>query len=168
MTNAQLHGCAFDGWQCFHCGEIFTTVGGARNHFGATPDAKPGCMVRVQIGDERGLQMELRKVEQQRDELQKAVNALSHQIALANGTVLLARQQRDAALAGLSRIAKYPLTRADELSAEQMRDLALNYHAKGLGCCQYCGGSGDVHGLDGEWRGECTECDAIAKAQGVV
>jgi hypothetical protein len=105
-------------------------------------------------------------VEQQRDEMQKAVTALSHQIALANGAVLLARQQRDAALAGLSRIAKYPLTRADELSAEQMRDLALNYHAKGLGCCQYCGGSGDVHGLDGEWRGECTECDAAAKARG--
>lgn len=24
--------------------------------------------------------------------------------------------------------------------------------------CSYCGGAGDVHGLDGEWRGECTEC----------
>jgi hypothetical protein len=106
-------------------------------------------------------------VEQQRDELLLVVDQLSHQIAIANGAVLLARQQRDAALAGLSRIAKYPLTRADELSAEQMRDLALNYHAKGLGCCQYCGGSGDVHGLDGEWRGECTECDAAAKAQEV-
>jgi len=100
----------------------------------------------------------------QRDDLQETVNALSHKIALANGAVLLARQQRDAALAGLSRIAKYPLTRTDELSAEQMRDIALNYHAKGLGSCQYCNGSGDVHDLDGEWRGECTECDAITKA----
>lgn len=24
--------------------------------------------------------------------------------------------------------------------------------------CSYCDGTGDVHGLDGEWRGECTEC----------
>ena len=24
--------------------------------------------------------------------------------------------------------------------------------------CQYCNGTGDVHGIDGEWRGECTEC----------
>jgi len=26
--------------------------------------------------------------------------------------------------------------------------------------CQYCDGTGDVHSIDGEWRGECTECDA--------
>lgn len=24
--------------------------------------------------------------------------------------------------------------------------------------CQYCNGTGDVHGIDGEWHGECTEC----------
>jgi len=24
--------------------------------------------------------------------------------------------------------------------------------------CEYCDGTGDVHSLDGEWRGECTEC----------
>ena len=40
------------------------------------------------------------------------------------------KQQHDAALAGLSRLAKYPLTRADELSAEQMRDIARDYMAK--------------------------------------
>ncbi|MEN1996849.1 hypothetical protein [Stenotrophomonas bentonitica] len=28
--------------------------------------------------------------------------------------------------------------------------------------CTYCGGSGDVHSIDGEWRGICTECDAFA------
>lgn len=64
MTNAELHGCAFEGWQCFHCGEIFTTVGGARDHFGALPTATPGCMIKVQLGDERGLLMELRKAEE--------------------------------------------------------------------------------------------------------
>jgi hypothetical protein len=26
--------------------------------------------------------------------------------------------------------------------------------------CQYCDGTGDVHSIDGEWRGECTACDA--------
>lgn len=28
--------------------------------------------------------------------------------------------------------------------------------------CRYCGGSGDVHAMDGEWRGICTECNAFA------
>jgi len=30
--------------------------------------------------------------------------------------------------------------------------------------CEYCDGTGDVHRLDGEWLGECTECDS-AKAR---
>lgn len=29
--------------------------------------------------------------------------------------------------------------------------------------CPYCGGSGDVHSFDGEWRGVCTECPAYAE-----
>jgi hypothetical protein len=55
------------GWTCFHCGENFTTVGAAGDHFGATPDATPGCMLRVQLGDERGWQMAFRKLEAERD-----------------------------------------------------------------------------------------------------
>ena len=51
------------GWTCFHCGETFTTTGSARDHFGARPDAEPGCMVRVSLGAERGLLMALRKAE---------------------------------------------------------------------------------------------------------
>ena len=51
------------GWTCFHCGETFTTVGSARDHFGAQPDATPGCMLKVTFGDERGWLMELRKLE---------------------------------------------------------------------------------------------------------
>lgn len=51
------------GWTCFFCGETFRTVGGARDHFGATEDSIPGCQIRVQLGDERGLQMALRKAE---------------------------------------------------------------------------------------------------------
>lgn len=51
------------GWTCFHCGETFTTAGGARDHFGGNHNTKPGCMIRVQLGNERGLQMALRKAE---------------------------------------------------------------------------------------------------------
>jgi hypothetical protein len=36
-------------------------------------------------------------------------------------------------------------------------DSALNQPAKP---CEYCDGTGDVHSFDGEWRGECTACDA--------
>ena len=42
------------GWTCFFCGETFKTVGGAQDHFGATPDKKPGCLLKVSVGAERG------------------------------------------------------------------------------------------------------------------
>lgn len=51
------------GWTCFHCGETFTTTGSARDHFGAEPTARPGCMLKVSVGAERGLLAELRKLE---------------------------------------------------------------------------------------------------------
>lgn len=51
------------GWTCFHCGETFTTPGSAREHFGATPSAEPGCCIKVQLGGERGLLSALRKAE---------------------------------------------------------------------------------------------------------
>ena len=50
-------------WCCFHCGEDFKVAGLARDHFGAMPDATPGCMIRVGLGGERGLLMALRKAE---------------------------------------------------------------------------------------------------------
>lgn len=90
MTNAELHGCAFPGWQCFHCGEIFETVGGARDHFGAKPDAVPGCMIKVQLGAERGLLMKLREVE---EELAKAQHQLLEECSEA-ANVLQAQQAR--------------------------------------------------------------------------
>jgi hypothetical protein len=55
------------GWTCFHCGETFHTPGAAAQHFGARPDARPGCLVRVQVGEERGLQYALRTAEWERD-----------------------------------------------------------------------------------------------------
>lgn len=57
------------GWTCFHCGETFTTVGGAQDHFGADPDKEPGCMLRVSLGAERGMLMKLREREQELAEL---------------------------------------------------------------------------------------------------
>ena len=51
------------GWTCFHCGETFHKVGLAKDHFGATPGDIPGCVLKVQLGPERGLLMALRKVE---------------------------------------------------------------------------------------------------------
>lgn len=52
-------------WTCFHCGETFTNVGSARDHFGGSPMSDPGCFIRVQLGEERGLQMALRKAEEE-------------------------------------------------------------------------------------------------------
>lgn len=64
------------GWTCFHCGETFTTIGSAGDHFGAKHDAKPGCMIRVQLGDERGLQMALRKAESTIQQERKRMKSL--------------------------------------------------------------------------------------------
>lgn len=59
-----------NGWTCFHCGETFTTPGAARDHFGATPNAEPGCLIDQVALEEggkpergRGLLMALRKLE---------------------------------------------------------------------------------------------------------
>jgi hypothetical protein len=57
------------GWTCFHCGETFTTPGSARDHFGAKPDAVPGCIARVSVGGQRGLLMLWRKAEEELAEL---------------------------------------------------------------------------------------------------
>ncbi len=64
------------GWACFHCGEIFRTPGAARDHFGATPEATAGCLLKVMPGEERGLLMTLRKVEADRDEALARLAAL--------------------------------------------------------------------------------------------
>lgn len=61
MTKPDTYEQPAHGWTCFHCGETFTTVGGARDHFGADPIAEPGC--RIKVGEERGLLMALRKAE---------------------------------------------------------------------------------------------------------
>ena len=37
-----------DGWVCFHCGERFTTVNSARDHFGETPLSRAICTVTTE------------------------------------------------------------------------------------------------------------------------
>lgn len=66
-------------WTCFHCGETFTTIGSATDHFGDTIEAHPGCQVRVQFGNERGLQMALRKAEREIRKLRAANEQLDHE-----------------------------------------------------------------------------------------
>lgn len=72
------------GWTCYHCGETFTTWGSAEDHFGKTPAAKPGCLIKVQFGNERGLEMELRKVEALAEEyLNRALRAEDREQSLS-------------------------------------------------------------------------------------
>ena len=50
-----------DGWVCFFCGERFINYGAAEMHFGASPEDRPAC--RIKLGNERGLVMALRKAQ---------------------------------------------------------------------------------------------------------
>ena len=51
------------GWTCFHCGETFKDEAMARDHFGARAEQKPGCVIKVERGGERGLLHALREAE---------------------------------------------------------------------------------------------------------
>ncbi|HEY1051233.1 MAG TPA: hypothetical protein VGE39_15790 [Prosthecobacter sp.] len=52
-----------DEWKCFHCGEVFTDAGSAAEHFGRTEAQQPGCIIKVELGGERGLLRALRTAE---------------------------------------------------------------------------------------------------------
>lgn len=69
MSNKDTYLMPKDGWVCFHCGERFTTPGGARDHFGERPSAEPGCLIKVTVGDERGWLMKIRKLQKSWDEM---------------------------------------------------------------------------------------------------
>lgn len=62
---ADTYKAPVDGWVCFHCGERFTTRGGAEDHFGTKPNAIAACLIKA--GEELGLVMELRRVEKDRE-----------------------------------------------------------------------------------------------------
>lgn len=60
------------GWTCFHCGETFTHPNPARNHFGELPEAKPGCLLRMQPG-EQPLLRQIRSLERELSDLRHQV-----------------------------------------------------------------------------------------------
>lgn len=39
------------GWTCFFCGDTFMHERQARIHFGATPEQRPGCLLRIEPGE---------------------------------------------------------------------------------------------------------------------
>jgi hypothetical protein len=69
------------GWTCFHCGQSFPANAPhlAAEHFGAKPDAIPGCMLRVQYGEEMAALRALRKAEAEIVELSAANEQLDHE-----------------------------------------------------------------------------------------
>jgi len=63
MADSLTYPAPKHGWTCFHCGETFRSPGSAENHFGKTPASIPGCLIKIQTGDERALLMALRDAE---------------------------------------------------------------------------------------------------------
>ena len=78
------------GWTCFHCGEVFTTPGSAQDHFGKTPNSIAGCQIKV--GEERGLLMELRRVERDREVLWDLLDDIDTASDAAKGNDALYRR----------------------------------------------------------------------------
>lgn len=75
-------------WRCFHCDEVFTTPGAARDHFGVESD-EPGCLIdRVALEEGgkpergRGLLMALRKTEERARELQAELDLVENDARL--------------------------------------------------------------------------------------
>lgn len=64
------------GWTCFHCGETFGNQGAAALHFGGTPEATAGCLLKVRRGEEAGLLYAVRVAEQERGEALVRLNAV--------------------------------------------------------------------------------------------
>lgn len=62
------------GWTCFHCGETFTTPGTARDHFGTLPDETAACVMKVELGGQRGLIMELRRLQDENRRLHQDIS----------------------------------------------------------------------------------------------
>ena len=67
------------GWTCFHCGQTFTTVGSAQDHFGEYPSAPAACQIKV--GEERGLVMYIRRLEKANRGLRAEVLHLKREVA---------------------------------------------------------------------------------------
>lgn len=69
-----------DGWVCFHCGERFTKIGSARDHFGHTPQAKPACVIKLCA--DLCLVMELRKAEKRANDAEEELKELKEKYGI--------------------------------------------------------------------------------------
>ncbi|MCF8533852.1 MAG: hypothetical protein K9G48_12670 [Reyranella sp.] len=67
------------GWPCFHCGEVFTTVETAREHFGYELYQEPGCVLKLLPG-ERGTLARLRAAEDDVARLTAANEQMDHEV----------------------------------------------------------------------------------------
>lgn len=131
-------------WRCFHCDEVFTTWGAARDHFGAVDGAEPGCridQVAVEEGGKpergRGLLMALRKVEAEYAELLRRQCAedtdLHRQMAaLRSDHAAALRREEEAGYArGLAdaeqQIADYVLSCREDRSVVQVFDVLAKH-----------------------------------------
>lgn len=47
-------------WECFHCGEVFTTVDAASDHFGEPQEDAPGCLIALRKAEARIRELEAR------------------------------------------------------------------------------------------------------------
>lgn len=70
------------GWTCFHCGETFTKLGCAADHFGDDQLQQPACVLKLVNGD-RGLVMELRKAVRRGRRLADKNESLEYQLGAA-------------------------------------------------------------------------------------
>ena len=68
-------------WRCFHCDDVFTDERLARDHFGASEDRQPACIIKA--GAEGSLVSALREVERQLEEAWAAIHEESTEAARA-------------------------------------------------------------------------------------
>ena len=92
MTSTDTYPKPEHGWTCYHCGETFTTVGGAEDHFGARPSDTAAC--RIKIGEERGLVMRIRRLERANRKLR--IELLDYKRTAVNGRLRRVGEASDA------------------------------------------------------------------------
>lgn len=64
------------GWTCFHCGDTFMHERAARDHFGATPDREPACVMKL-TSEDRSLTRRIRWLESEIERLRSDIEAES-------------------------------------------------------------------------------------------
>ncbi len=67
------------GWPCFHCGEVFTTVETAREHFGFDLFAEPGCVAKL-LPEESNTLAQLRAAQSDVERLRTANEQMDYEV----------------------------------------------------------------------------------------